>query len=351
MILHEVVANLHLHTSYSDGARYHAQIAQAAAQAGIHVVIATDHNVWVDGVEGYYDNVLLLVGEEVHDVQKLPQSDHLLIYGAEREMAPHPGDSQQLIDAVRQNGGLCFLAHPIERSSPLAPELAAIPWTDWEVNGYTGIELWNYMSEFKALARSKLSVLVYALHPDWGIRGPFRHTLRLWDKLTGEGRRVVAIGGSDAHGNAYSLGPLQRVIFPYRYLFNCVNTHLLLPQPLSRELSTDKAAIYAALRAGHCFVGYDAIAPTLGFRFYARSGSQLVTMGDELKREAAIIIQVYVPAAADTRLLRDGRVVARSHERQMTFTTGVPGVYRVEVYRRHRWRRRGWIFSNPIYVY
>ncbi len=351
MVLHEIVANPHLHTPYSDGAWTHAQVAQAAAEASIEVVIATDHNVWVDGVEGYYENVLLLVGEEVHDTQKLPQCDHLLVYGAEREMAPHPGDAQQLIDAAQAQGGLCFLAHPVERSSPLGPELAAIPWTDWEVNGYCGIELWNYMSEFKSLLHSKLDAILYAFYPDLGIKGPFRHTLRLWDKLIAEGRRVVAIGGADAHGNTYSLGPIQRVVFPYKYLFNCVSTHLLLSTPLSRDLATDKTTIYSALRAGHGFVGYDAIGSTRGFRFFARSGSRLVTMGDELKREGALIFQVEAPAPADVRLLRDGQVVARASGQHLEFTTGVPGVYRVEVYRRYRWRQRGWIFSNPIYVY
>jgi hypothetical protein len=351
MILHEVVCNLHVHTPYSDGIWYHAQIAQAAAEAGLDLVIVTDHNVWVDGVEGYYEGVLLLVGEEVHDVQQLPQCNHLLIYGTEKEMAPHPGDSQQLIDAAKENGGTCFLAHPVERSSPLDAELAAIPWVDWEINGYTGIELWNYMSEFKALAQTKLAALFYAFYPDLGIKGPFRHTLRLWEKLLSEGRRVVAIGGSDAHGNNYTLGPLKRVIFPYKYLFGCVNTHLLIPRTFTRDLATDKAFVHESLRAGHCFVGYDALGSTRGFRFYARSGSQVVTMGGELKRQAAIIFRIELPTPADTRLLCNGQVVARSSDRRLEFTTGVPGVYRVEVYRRYRLRQRAWIFSNPIYVY
>ena len=30
--------------------------------------------------------------------------------------------------------------------------------------------------------------------------------------------------------------------------------------------------------------------------------------------------------------------------------TSEPGVYRIEAYRRYLGRRRGWIFSNPIYV-
>jgi hypothetical protein len=351
MILNEVVANLHMHTPYSDGAWYHTEIAQAAARAGIDLVIITDHNVWVDGVEGYYENVLVLVGEEVHNVQRLPQCNHMLILGAEEEMAPHPGEPQALIERAREKDALTFLAHPVERSSPLDPEMAAIPWVDWEIEAYTGLELWNYMSEFKALTQSRLAALFYALYPDWGIKGPFRYTLRLWDQLLARGQRVVAIGGSDAHGTTYSLGPLRRVVFPYGRLFHCVNTHILIRGTLTRDLEDDKDAIYQALRDGHCFIGYDALSPTQGFRFYARSGSHLVTMGDELKREAALIIQVEVPTAADIRLLCDGKIVARSHGRRLDYTTVIPGIYRVEVYRRHRFSPRAWILSNPVYVY
>ena len=348
--LHEIVANPHVHTPYSDGTWYHAQVAEAAAKAGIDVVIVTDHNVWVDDIEGYYGNVLLLVGEEVHDVQRLRQCNHLLVFGLD-EVAPQPEDSQQLINKVQQKGGMCFLAHPVERSSPLDPELAAIPWDDWEVNGYTGIELWNYMSEFKALSQTKLAALLYALYPDLGIKGPFRHTLRLWDRLLAEGRRVIAIGGSDAHGNTHTLGPIKRVIFPYEHLFGCVNTHILVPSTLTRDSADDKAVIYQAMQEGHCFVGYDALGSTIGFRFFGRSGSKVVMMGDELKREAALHIRVELPAPADIRLLCDGIVVVRKHGQRLDYTSVNAGIYRVEAYRRHRLLQRAWIFSNPIYVY
>ena len=57
------------------------------------------------------------------------------------------------------------------------------------------------------------------------------------------------------------MGPLHRVIFPYEYLFRCVNTHLYVEQPLTHDLATDKQMIYGALAAGHCFVGYDLDVP------------------------------------------------------------------------------------------
>lgn len=350
MSIYEYVGNPHVHTPYSDGTALHADVARAASQAGLDFVICTDHNVWVDGVEGYYDDVLLLVGEELHDVRRRPQANHLLALNAETELAPWESGAQGLIDDVRETGGFCYLAHPFERDSSVKAGLEAIPWEAWEVEGYAGIELWNYMSEFKGLLRNKLCALLYALYPGLGIRGPYRATLEKWDELLADGRQVAAIGGADAHGESYSLGPIERKVFPYGFLFRCVNTHVLTDVPLNGELAHDKALIYGALREGRAWVGYDLPASTSGFRFQARSIDRQALMGEELVRKGATVFRVETPRTADIRLVRDGELVARRRGRALEHTTARAGVYRVEVYRRHRLERRGWIFSSPIYV-
>ncbi len=350
MPVQEIVGNLHTHTVYSDGSGTHRQVAQAAAAAGLDFVVATDHNLWVRGVEGYVERTLLLVGEEVHHVRRIPQANHLLIYGAEAEMAPFAADPQQLIEEVNRRGGLCFLAHPFERSSPLDPALAAIPWEDWEVHGYAGLELWNTMAEFKGLLWSRLAALIYAFCPSLGLRGPFRATLRKLDELLAAGQRVAVLGGADAHASTYGFGPLQRVVFPYETLFRWVNTHLLVEQGLTGDLETDKRTIYGALRAGRTWVGYDRAASTRGFRFIARSGANTATVGEELVRAAAVVFEVETPAHGHIRLLHNGRPVARAGGKKLRFTTAEAGAYRVEVYRTFRGERRGWIFSSPIFV-
>jgi hypothetical protein len=44
-------------------------------------------------------------------------------------------------------------------------------------------------------------------------------------------------------------------------------------------------------------------------------------------------------------------LVGKSKESQAyTYIATEPGVYRVEVWRNFLGRKRGWIFSNPIYV-
>lgn len=350
MSLYEYVGNPHVHTCYSDGAAVHAEVAKAAAQAGLDFVITTDHNVWVSDIEGYYDNVLLLVGEELHSVQCDPQSNHLLAFNAETELAPVAPDAQTRIDEVNQRAGFCFLAHPFERNCPIDPELEAIAWEDWDVEGYSGIELWNHMSEFKGLLRNRLAAIFYAYFPGLGIRGPYRNTLQQWDELLADGRRVAVIGAADAHGKTHSLGPLTRQVLPYEYLFRCVNTYVLTDLPLNGDLGRDKKLIYDGLRSGTSWIGYDLPASTSGFRFTARSGANNAVVGAELIRTGAVVFEIHTPRTADIRLLRHGNVVARTKGTALSYTSAVAGAYRVEAYLRYRLARRGWIFSNPIYV-
>lgn len=356
MPFYEYAANLHMHTPYSDGEWYHAQIAEAALQAGLDLICVTDHNVWVRGPERYYERdgrrVLLLVGEEVHDQTRDPQKNHLLVFGADRELAPHAPQPQKLLDAARQAGGLTFLAHIVDPAAPLFHE-ADLSWETWDLTGFTGLELWNYMSSFKDLLTSNTDAVRYALHPEQGISGPFPGALAKWDELTAAGQRVVAIGNADAHGTPYRRGGLSRVIFPYEFLFRAVNTHLLTETPLTGQAPADKQLLLDALRRGRCFVGYDEPASTKGFRFTASFMGGSAVMGDEVRNESGVTLQIAAPARCTLRLLRDGQEAAHwdGHNRAThVISARQKGVYRVEAHIEYKGAPRGWIYSNPIYV-
>ena len=127
-------------------------------------------------------------------------------------------------------------------------------------------------------------------------------------------------------------------------------THLLLNSPLSTDLVSAKAQVLDALRAGHTFVAYDLAGDSRGFRFTATGGGERASMGDEIRLEGPVALHVASPLQADLRLLRDGQEVARARGRELTFQAKQPGVYRVEAFRRFRFKRRGWVFTNPIYV-
>jgi len=352
--MHEIVLNVHMHTRYSDGSGLHEDLARAALHTGVDALIVTDHNVLVAGAEAIYKEgekrVLLLVGEEIHDQSRVPQKNHLLVFGAEREMATFAKDPQQLIERVREAGGLSFLAHPVDPFQPSIGE-ADISWVAWDVQGYTGIELWNGFSEFKGVLNTKLHAVFYAYFPAFVARSPFPETLSRWDSLLAEGKRVVAIGGSDAHAIHASLGPLHRVVFPYEYHFRAINNHLLLEKPLEGKLQPDKRLIYDALRAGHLYIGYDLPKSTRGFRFTAQGKEGFAIMGDSIPAKGGVTLQARCPDAAEILLIKDGKILQTCKNRETcTYITSETGVYRIEVYRRYLGRRRGWIFSNPIYL-
>jgi hypothetical protein len=351
----EYAGNMHMHTPYSDGELSHAQIAAAAIKAGLDFIIVTDHNVWVEGLEGYYEEgpnnrVLLLVGEEVHDPRRDPQINHMLVFGAEQELSAYAPNPQRVIDTAREVGGICYLAHPIEKAAPAFGE-DALPWENWDVEGYHGIELWNYMSEFKSHLSSKSTAVRAAFNPDRFISGPFSESLALWDRLLREGKRVRVIGGADAHGTRYSMGPLSRVLFPYEYLFRCINTHIITNGPLSGHTDQDKSKVLFALQKGNAFIGYDLPASTRGFRFSAQGHNTVAMMGGRIRLGHGVTIQIAAPQIADIRLIKDGEVIEREVENPYkTYIARYPGVYRVEVYLPYKGKKRAWIFSNPIYI-
>ena len=219
------------------------------------------------------------------------------------------------------------------------------------MQGYTGIEIWNGLSEFKGRINTKLQAVFYAFFPAFVARRPEEATLAKWDEILNTGKRVVGVGGSDAHAIHASMGFLKRVIFPYDYHFKAINTHLMLTEPLSGELSTDRRLVLDALRAGHAFVGYDMAAPTKGFRFTAQGHESAATMGDEISASGGVTLQAHLPKLAEIHLIKDGETIQTwKNQQACTHTATEPGVYRIEAYRRYLGRRRGWVFSNPIYV-
>lgn len=352
--MNEIVTNLHMHTFYSDGHASHAEIVQAAFKTGLDVVIVTDHNVWVNGLEDYYregnQRVLMLIGEEIHDQARQPQKSHLLAIGANRELATLAYDPQRLVDGVRQAGGLSFIAHPDDPAAPAVNE-SDISWADWQVQGYTGIELWNSLSELKTRLKSKLHAIYYAFNPQQVALGPLEQTVRKWDELTSSGQRVVAVGGSDAHALPARLGPLRRTIFPFEFHFRAINTHLFTPTPLSGDLSEDRRLVLEALSRGRGFIGYDLPASTRGFRFTAQGKDGTVWMGDQISCQGGVTLQVRLPQSTECRLIKDGKLIKTWQKRETcAHITTEPGVYRVEAYIPFLGKMRAWIFSNPIYM-
>jgi hypothetical protein len=351
----EVVGNLHLHTTASDGSGTHNEVASAAARAGLDFIIYTDHNTWVDGIEGWYHDpysnreILRLMGQEVNDESLEPERNHMLCLLVNKDLQLAATDPQCLIDTVEGHGGVSFLAHPLERPGVTGVDMT-YPWVSWDISGYTGVELWNTMTDAKWRLRTIPRGIIGGYIPHWVITEPFPEMLAKWDELCRNGQKVVAVGSTDAHAMVITWKIITRNFYPYEFLFRTVNTHLLLADPLSKDVDEARQQVRAALALGHCFVGYDLPASTRGFSFTGSSGGQQVIMGDTLTLQNTATLTVSSPRRARLRLLKDGQVIAQTSGKNLAQQIDEPGVYRVEAYRYYWGWRRGWVYTNPIYV-
>ena len=164
------------------------------------------------------------------------------------------------------------------------------------------------------------------------------------------GEKVVAIVNSDAHAWPLTWKKITRTFFPYELMFRAVNTHLLLNEPLNRDVAVAQTQIYNALKSGHCFVSNSLVAPPRGFTFTGESGSNQAIIGDTLPLQNEAVLRVNSPHKAKIRLIKDGQPVKELTGKTVEYRTTEPGVFRVEMHRWYWGKTRAWVYSNPIYV-
>ena len=170
--------------------------------------------------------------------------------------------------------------------------------------------------------------------------GPIRRRSQR-DELCQE-RRVVAVGGVDAHARAFPLVPI--VVFPYHQLFKTIRTHILCDTAMSGDGASDKQRVLSTIAEGRCFICFDGLADGTGTRFQTSDGS--LSMGNEAFFDEKTELHLKMPRSADVSLIRNGRTIKTAATAELTYQAEEPGVYRVEA----RVEGRPWLFTNPIYL-
>lgn len=346
--MNEYVGNLHVHSTHSDGTGAVEEIAEAAGRAGLDFVGISDHGTLAglkNGEEGWHGRVLVLIGMEIGEAH-----NHYLAWRVRTEVPDNPDNPQVFIDAVRKQGGIGFIAHPFEKGCRYGYGGKAFTWDDWGVRGYTGICIWNFVSQWKGPVTNPLKALYYYLYRRGAVTGPDAGTLAAWDSGLTKGR-VAAIGGTDAHAFRFGFLGLKARIFPYEYLFRTINTHILTEEALTGELARDRDTVYSALEGGRSFVSFDLLGSGRGFAFTGANRTKKVVMGGEIELADGVKFEIRPPVSARVRLFLDGQPWREGFGGTHIYTAKAPGVYRVEVGRKgFAGRFRPWIFSNPIYV-
>jgi hypothetical protein len=348
-MLHDLAGVIHVHSLYSDGTGTVAEIAGAAAANDLDFLLLTDHDTLrakQNGEEGWHGSVLVLVGEEVSPAR----GGHYLAFGIDR-VIDHKGlDGHAIIDQVNERGGFGFLSHPFSKGSERFNR-APMSWSAMDSAGYTGLELWSFVTDGAEKISRISDVFRFIATPGRFVDQPPSVNLETWDRLCA-GRRCVALGGIDAHQIGIRVGnrvPLR--LMAYKRSFRYLRTHLLTEESLTGEFEPDQEAVFGALRAGHAYIAMDALAAASGFRFSGESGNQALIMGDEaVAGDGSWMLRAEVPRPAHLRLLRDGEEIFSNTGRALEHQVEGPGVFRIEAHLEVKGRPHTWILSNPIYL-
>ena len=239
--------------------------------------------------------------------------------------------------------------------------IAAYPeeFKNWDTPGLNGVEVYNVFTNARRInplvaffdvlwSQRSYPELIFALYltrPDG--------SLQKWDQVSSQ-RRLTAVGGNDAHSNiGVSLNDssgkrlLGVKLDPYETSFRLVRLHVLIEQ----NKTLDRTTLLEAIRAGHCFIGFDFLGDTSGFRFEAVNVLESKLQGDALESLNQTKLRVSVPVSSRIVIFKDGEVlVDESGLRTRELPIIDPGVYRVEVYLPQLGVSAPWIISNPIYV-
>lgn len=289
-----------------------------------------------------------------------------------------------LAQQIVTNGGVLFYAHP---EGP----------REWDRPELTGMEIYNLHTDFKrqkgglgGMLRARLPDLLLNLrrYPDHVYRLAFHRPtefLQRWDDLN-RTRHLTGIAANDCHQNVgvrgfytaadtiriedtspqtlkefklnwftrplarWWFGPLEpnRKLFhlqldPYERSARFVNTHIL-----ARGL--EESAILDSLRAGRVFIGFDMIADSSSFRWYASDPAGSAVMGETLAFSNATRLQAKSPLPCRFTIVKDGNVVHQQEGRELSWTPAGPGKYRVEAELNVRDEWVPWVYANPIHL-
>ena len=357
--LYDYAGAIHMHSDYShDGRIAIEHIVAAAKQNNIDFLMFTDHN-WLqarhDGLERWYDDVLVLVGVEV-----TPRYNHYIAFGIDEPLIvcdipwvfPYEEDldvkPQFYIDWVRGRGGIGFIAHP-DHEGALRFHVKQHPWLDWGANGYTGIGIWDFMTDWQSHVKGYISAFFGYFFPAHVLKGPKQITLTRWDELN-RYRKVVGIGELDNHDTVKKILGMHFEIFPFRRALRFVTTHVLTETSFFNDEDLDRSMILNALKRGRAYVALEYFQQARGFSFIIMDETEVATMGDDFFLNEMAILRAHAPSEAKIRIIKDGEIVKEEVTESLAMGIDETGVYRVEVYLRRHLKYRPWIFSNPIYV-
>jgi len=163
-------ANLHTHTTISDGRFTAEEILALYHDAGYDVLAFTDH--WKANPISSYDGLgmTLISGVELHPAGMRNITWHFLALGIPEDFVPNRDwQAQEMADAILATGGSFFIAHPYWCGLTSAEVLT--------IRGALGIEVYNSATRYIGRA----------------------YNMQIWDECLDFGAKCTAIAVDDVH--------------------------------------------------------------------------------------------------------------------------------------------------------
>jgi len=333
---------IHIHTTESDGTRSLSEVIALGQEVGLEFMMFTDHmnlRNRENGGEGYHGKTLVTIGYEHNDRD---DHHHYLLFDTPGVYSADLSPAEYVATGV-VDGALGIIAHPDEIRKAL-PEHPAYPWTDWTVSGFTGIELWNQMSEWMEKL-TRYNKLVMAFSPRKSLVAPTPRILKKWDEIN-LNRQCVGIAGADAHAFRIKAGPFTVEVFPYKVHFRSLRCYVLIPEKLSTDFDTAKQQLYDAIRDCRLFFANTRWGAADRFEFRAESSAGRAVIGQQIRLAEDLRLRVHLPSKATLRLVHNGQAILTTLGSDLDYLVKEEGIYRVEAFK----GKRGWIFSNHIRV-
>ncbi|MCX6556358.1 MAG: hypothetical protein NTW95_02845 [Candidatus Aminicenantes bacterium] len=341
----------HMHSTFSDGRGTVAEIARAARRARLDFVILTDHgrpNLRASAATGWNDGVLLIGASEFS-----LNEGHLAAAGYRVPGYVFPPEAREAIAEVNRDNGVTFISHPFDRK---------IPWSDWQVRDFSGIEILSlYQMAKKNLLRGlTLFPLQYVFNPDYALTALLsypRREMETWDRLNRQGR-YFGIYALDSHAKL-PLSTRRSLHFPsYGATFRILNVYVKVERGLDADADANRAAaaVIAAMRRGDFFSVIESLAPANGFDCYylQKDGGRVDMGGDAPAAGGNLMMALPFQFATDIVVKKDGALftVVRANTRpELSVPIDRGGVYRAEIsLASGRFKELPWIMTNPIFI-
>jgi hypothetical protein len=339
----------HVHSIFSDGLGDIGEITADAAKCGLSFVILTDHgrpNRSSSAATQWRDRTLLIGASEFS-----LNGGHMSAVGYRVHDYIFPPESQEAIDEVNRDGGVTFIAHPLDRK---------IPWTDWSATSFSGIEV---ISAYTSARNNPVQSLLvfpwqYLFRSDFALLSLLRYPekeMEAWDGLNRSGA-YYGIYALDAHAKLQVSRQLRFRFPSYETMFRMLTVYAKVDGGFTDDPRQSASRVVSALKHGNFFNVIESLAPANGFEsFYQPRGGRAAAMGEFSDLWPGEMV-LKLPFSFPTQVVmkKDGRIFKKILARGQTevrISIEQSGVYRTEIFLAgSRFGRLPWIMTNPVFI-